>query len=143
MSRSLVGSANRLCDRSAFSRSSAGRSRGSWMDSAAAMIMTSRATLRRPPSTIIRASRGSIGSCASARPVSVSRAPSSAPSSVSSWTPSRTARVSGGSTNGKSPISSGVAATPTAIICRITEAEDVRRISGSVYSGRASKSSWL
>ena len=38
-------------------------------------------------------------------------------------------------------MSSGVVATPTAIICRITDASDVRRISGSVYNGRASKSS--
>ena len=114
------------------------------MDSAAAMIMTSRATSRRPPSTTIRASRGSIGSCASARPTSVSRVTpscvSSAPSSTSSATPSRTERVSGGSTNGNRATSSGLAATPTATICRMTEASEVRRISGSVNSVRESKS---
>lgn len=64
-----------------------------------------------------------------------------APSSCSSATPSRTARVSGGSTNGKVTTSSGALTTPTATICRITLASDVRRISGSVNRGRASKSS--
>ena len=48
--------------------------------------------------------------------------------------------MSGWSTNGNVATSSGLAATPTAIICRITLASEVRRISGSVNSGRASKS---
>ncbi len=109
------------------------------------MIMTSRATPRRPASTIIRPRRGSIGSWARSRPTFVRPLPVSspeprAPSSVSSCVPSRTERVSGGSTNGNFAMSSGVVATPTAIICRITDASDVRRISGSVNSGREAKS---
>jgi hypothetical protein len=51
------------------------------------------------------------------------------------------ARVSGWSTNGNRATSSGVATTPTEIIWRMTDASDVRRISGSVNGGRASKSS--
>ncbi len=46
------------------------------------------------------------------------------------------ARLSGGSRNGKSAISP----SPAAAIARITEARLVRRISGSVNSGRDSKS---
>ena len=84
-----------------------------------------------------------MGSAASVRPTSVSwvtvppsdETSSSAPSSVSSWTPSRIARVSGGSTNGKRATSSGVLTTPTEIICSSTDAREVRRISGSVNSG--------
>ena len=48
-----------------------------------------------------------------------------------------TARASGRSTNGNAVISP----RSSAIICRMTEARLVRRISGSVNSGRASKSS--
>ena len=62
---------------------------------------------------------------------------SRAPSSVSSAIPSRTERASGGSRNGNEPTSPN----PIAVICRITEARLVRRISGSVNSGRAAKSS--
>ena len=61
----------------------------------------------------------------------------SAPSSSSSWTPAVTLRLSGGSTNGNRPMSP----SPSEAICRITEARLVRRISGSVNSGRDSKSS--
>ena len=51
------------------------------------------------------------------------------------------ARESGGSTNGKFSTSFGPRATPMAVICRMTAARLVRRISGSVNSGRDSKSS--
>ena len=51
------------------------------------------------------------------------------------------ARESGGSTNGKSSTSLGPRATPMAVICRMTAARLVRRISGSVNCGRDSKSS--
>ena len=45
-------------------------------------------------------------------------------------------RRSGGSTNGND----SMAPRSSAVICRMTEARLVRRISGSVNSGRASKS---
>ena len=64
-----------------------------------------------------------------------------APSSRRSVTPSLIARESGGSTNGKFSTSLGPRATPMAVICRMTAARLVRRISGSVNSGRDSKSS--
>ncbi len=51
--------------------------------------------------------------------------------------PSRMARRSGASTNGKFSMSP----SPSAVICRITAARLVRRISGSVNAGRDSKSS--
>ena len=51
--------------------------------------------------------------------------------------PAATLRVSGGSTNGNLATSP----SPRAVIWRITEARLVRRISGSVNSGRAAKSS--
>ncbi len=50
--------------------------------------------------------------------------------------PSRTLRRSGGSTNGNAATSP----SPSALICRMTLARLVRRISGSVNSGRCSKS---
>ncbi len=46
-------------------------------------------------------------------------------------------RESGGSMKGKSAMSP----SPSAVICRMTEARLVRRISGSVNAGRAPKSS--
>ncbi|CSI66340.1 Uncharacterised protein [Vibrio cholerae] len=46
-------------------------------------------------------------------------------------------RLSGASTKGKASISP----SPNAVICKITEAKLVRRISGSVNSGRDKKSS--
>ena len=57
----------------------------------------------------------------------------SAPSSVSSRIPSATWLRSGASTNGKSATSP----SPASVICRITEARLVRRISGSVNCGPA------
>ena len=60
-----------------------------------------------------------------------------APSSVSRSSPSFTPRESGGCRNGKSWMSP----SPSEIICRMTAARFVRRISGSVYSGLRSKSS--
>ena len=64
--------------------------------------------------------------------IGVPLAGSSAPSSRSSATPSRTWRASGGSRNGKSSTSP----SSSAAICRITDASEVRRISGSVKRGR-------
>ncbi len=143
--KSDPGSANLRCIWSAASLTSAGRSRGSWIESAAVMISTSRTQPLRPDSRIIRASRGSTGSSASLRPVGVSRGEPPLPpvpgaialSSSSSRTPSATFLASGGSTNGKSAI----APRSSAAIRRMTEARLVRRISGSVNSGRARKSS--
>ncbi len=110
------------------------------MDSADVMISTSRAHPWRPASRIIRPSRGSTGSRDSLRPVSVSLVrprPGScpgenAPSSSSSRTPSAMFLDSGGSMNGNSAMSP----RSSAAICRMTEARLVRRISGSVNSGR-------
>ena len=108
----------------------------------AAMIMTSRAQSLAAASNTIRASRGSTGSCASFRPDSVSRfrtsvaVGSSAPSSSSSCTPSVMLRLSGGSRNGNAAMSP----RPAAVICRMTDARLVRRISGSVNSGLERKS---
>ena len=62
-------------------------------------------------------------------------------SSVSSLKPSDTAFISGGSMKPKSVTSRAVRATPTDSMCRTTAPKDVRRISGSVNSGRVSKSS--
>ena len=76
------------------------------------------------------------------RPVRVSRGRPSEPSSIapSSWSrvrPSRIARWSGGSTKGNE----STGPRSRSAIDRITDARLVRRISGSVNSGRASKSS--
>ena len=93
----------------------------------------------------MRASRGSSGIAASCFPVGVSRrsevplAGTSAPSSSSSATPSLTCRLSGGSRKGNAAMSP----RPSAVIDRITDARLVRRISGSVNSGRARKLSSL
>ena len=83
-----------------------------------------------------------MGNWARVRPSAVRRCRPSfagwrAPSSVRSATPSLTWRRSGPSTNGNSSTSP----RPSAAICRMTEARLVRRISGSVNSGRERKSS--
>ena len=62
---------------------------------------------------------------------------SNAPSSSRSWTPALMLRLSGGSMKGNFAMSP----RPAAVICRMTEARLVRRISGSVNSGRERKSS--
>ncbi len=140
--KSLVSSLNRAWFWSAWVCLSEGRSRGSWMDRAAAITMTSRTQLFLSASMTMRASRGSTGSWDSWRPICVRRffgsfsAGSSAPSSWSSCTPSRMLRWSGGSMKGNFSISP----RPAAVIWRMTEARFVRRISASVNSGRASKS---
>ncbi len=86
----------------------------------------------------MRAKRGSIGSRAISRPSLVSRREAvTARSSVSSSNAALTPRLSGMVRNGNSSMSP----KPSASICRITDASEVRRISGSVYSGRARKSS--
>ena len=61
-----------------------------------------------------------------------SRSCASAPISTRRATPSRTARRSGASRNGKS----STAPRPRDAICKMTLASDVRRISGSVKRGR-------
>ena len=71
MVKSEAGSANRRWAASAASCFSAGRSRGSWIDSAAAITSTSCRQPLRSASSTIRPSRGSIGSWASFRPISV------------------------------------------------------------------------
>ena len=136
-----MSSAWRACAWSACACWSAGRSRTSWIESAAAITITSSTQPSPAASSTIRPIRGSTGSCASRRPSCVSLRPvsSSAPSSCSSAMPSRTWRRSGGSRNGKSSTSP----RSIAAICRITAARLVRRISGSVKRGRSSKSSSL
>ncbi len=128
---------NRACASSAAWRWSAGRSRGSWIDRAAATTITSREHPNASAASTIRPSRGSTGRRARRRPSLVSRPSASAPSSSSSSTPSRIERASGGSMNGNAATSP----RPSAVICRMTDARLVRRISGSVNSGRAAKSS--
>ena len=135
-SESESESANRRCLSSAACCASAGRSRGSWMDSAAAMISTSRTQPFRSASRIIRPMRGSTGSRASLRPRPVIRPFLNAFSSASRVSPSAMLRASGGSMNGNF----GTSPRPIAAICKMTEARLVRRISGSVNSGRDSKS---
>jgi hypothetical protein len=135
--KSDSGRANLRWAASAACWLSAGRSLGSWIDSAAAMISTSRAHPWTADSQIIRAIRGSAGSRAIFRPRSVSRPFSMAFSSSRSRTPSAMLRGSGGSMNGKSRTSPRRAAA----ICKITDARFVRWISGSVNSGREAKSS--
>ena len=132
MTKSESGSANRRCLSSAACWASAGRSRGSWMDSAAAMIRTSRTQPFRSASRIIRPIRGSTGSRASLRPSPVMRPSLNAFNSASRVSPSAMLRASGGSMNGNF----GMSPRPIAAICRMTEARLVRRISGSVNSGR-------
>ncbi len=77
--KSEFSSRKRACFSAASCCLSVGRSRGSWMVSAAARIMTSRTQPRLPDSTIIRPSRGSTGSWASCCPTAVSPPPSSVP----------------------------------------------------------------
>ena len=69
--KSECSSANRACFCRAASSRSAGRSRGSGIDSAAASTSTSRTQPSASAARIIRPSRGSTGSCASRRPRSV------------------------------------------------------------------------
>ena len=107
------------------------------MDSAAAMIRTSRTQPFRSASRIIRPIRGSTGSRASFRPSPVIRPFLNAFNSASRVSPSAMLRASGGSMNGNF----GMSPRPIAAICKMTEARLVRRISGSVNSGRDSKSS--
>ncbi len=106
------------------------------------MIMTSRLTPCLRDSTTMRANRGSIGRRERSRPTFVSAGVPSgerttAPSSVSRSTPSLMPRESGGCRNGNAAMSP----RPSDTICRITAARFVRRISGSVNSGRRAKSS--
>ena len=141
------------CFWSAWARFSAGRSRGSWTASAATIISISSIQSKSLPATSMRASLGSIGIRAIFWPIRVSLTSfkvclesgfllsgflgARAPSSSSSLRPSFTKRLSGGS------IKSKFSTVPKRrlAICRITDAKLVRRISGSVYSGRLSKSS--
>ncbi len=113
------------------------------------MMSTSRRAPLTSASSTIRARRGSRGRMAILRPYAVSRLRGSlrseprsaggsmAWSSSKSLIPSAIWRESGGSRKGKRAMSP----SPRDVICRITEARLVRRISGSVNSGRASKSS--
>ncbi len=109
------------------------------------MTRTSPPTPASAPAMTMRASLGSMGRTESFRPVGVTLivpdfSVSRAPSSVSSVRPSRTALASGGVRNGKPRISSSLEANPRSAIWRMTLARLVRRISGSVNSGRDAKS---
>ncbi len=91
-------SRKRACSWSARAWCSTGRSRGSWIESAAVITSTSRRQPSRSASRIIRPSRGSIGSrAAGGRPWSAAAVPASrgarAPSSSSSWTPGADVRA--------------------------------------------------
>ena len=80
--KSLFVSLNQVCARSAASRASNGRSRGSGTDNAAAITNTSGNTLRVFASISMRPIRGSSGIRDSSRPIAVSSAsPLRAPSS--------------------------------------------------------------
>ena len=136
--KSLFGSLNHWCARSAASRASNGRSRGSGTESADAITSTSARTPILRPSTSMRPIRGSTGIRDNSRPIGVSSAASSsAPSSCNSAVPSAIARLDGGSMNGNSC----TRPSPSEASRRITPASEERRISGSVNSGRALKSS--
>ena len=133
--------ANRRCSSAARSGCSLGRSRTSWIDSADAITSTSRTHPNRSASITIRPSRGSIGRRASRRPILVSERGSR--SRRRRHRARRAAghrrgspRESGGSTNGKRATSP----SPIAVICKMTDARLVRRISGSVNSGRGRRS---
>ena len=116
------------------------------------MISISARQSNTSPASSIRAKRGSMGILAicwpilvrlpfCARPflarVLVKDCSSNAPSSMSSLRPSLTNRKSGG------VIKSNDCTSPSCSrsICKITDAKFVRRISGSVNSGRLLKSS--
>ncbi len=131
--KSDCSSRNSACFWSAWVCLSAGRSRGSGTDSAAAMMATSSRQFSFAPASSMRPRPGSSGRRASRRPISVIGPSSdSAPSSMSVRWPSRTSRPSGGSTKGKASMSP----SRSACICRITAARLVRWISGSVNAGR-------
>ena len=134
----LVGEAGVRCVGLLPLRPAAARA-GPGCDSAATMTSTSRRQPCRSASRTIRASRGSIGSAASLRPVGGEplarvgrRSSMRAAAPRAAATPSVIWRESGGSTNGKRAMSP----RPSDVICRMTEARLVRRISGSVNSGR-------
>ena len=148
VSTSLRSSTKRACASSAAFCFSRGRSLGSCTARAAAMMVASNRQPSSLPANTMRPSLGSIGSLANARPVSVNQSRPALPASgtagdstaCSSWrrrTPSMTARGSGGSMNGNS---SGEPSRWLAIV-KMTDARLVRWISGSVNSGRLSKSS--
>ncbi len=111
----------------------------------ATIASTSGCTPIRFASISMRAKRGSIGRREISRPRSVRRAaepsprpgirtaPSSRSRSIAAFTP----RESGLVRNGKAVMSP----KPSESICRMTDARLVRRISGSVNSGRFWKSS--
>ena len=107
------------------------------------MIITSRSAPNLCAVNTILAKRGSTGNRLSSRPdcvkaVLLSRlADFTACNSSSSVKPSLIFLLSGACTNGNCAISP----KPKASICKITEAKFVRRISGSVNSGRDKKSS--
>ena len=115
------------------------------MDNAATIIITSCNAPCETALSNIFAKRGSTGSWDNWRPAAVNwrfspalvRTSSNAPNSSNSFIPSWIWRLSGASTNGNASISS----KPNAVICKITEAKLVRKISGSVNSGRELKSS--
>jgi len=129
---SLVGWSNSACASSAAARWSSGRSRGSCADKADTTINASANAPVRAASISTRASRGSTGSRAIVRPISVSLSSARASSSCSSRTASRTARGSGGSMN------PNVSTSPNrnARMVNTTAAKLVRLSSGSVYAGR-------
>ena len=136
--KSLFVSLNHVCARSAASRASNGRSRGSGTESAAAITNTSGNTLRVFASISMRPIRGSSGMRDNSRPMAVSSASVlSAPSSCSNAVPSAIARLLGGSMNGNSC----TRPKPSDASRKITPANDERKISGSVNAARALKSS--
>ena len=136
--KSLPGSRNAACARSAAPRPAVDRSRGSCTERAATIARISGRQDSSTEASTTRPSRGSIGIEASDRPTLVSSPfRVTAPSSRSVSYPSRTSFADGCSTKGKE---SGVPSRSDAI-CRITLARFDRRISGGVNSGRLANSS--
>ena len=111
------------------------------MDSTEVMTRTSGRQPSLLASNNIRPIRGSTGSRASLWPTPVSRggleAGLIAPNSSRSCTPAVIARLSGASRKAKSD----TAPRRNEVICKITLAKEVLKISGSVNSGRPRKSS--
>ena len=139
--KSECSSAKRACCWSACARFSAGRSRGSWIDSAggdhddlvrAAEPVGLEHHPRRSAGRPAAARAG--GRAASARPPSLAPRRSSAPQLVQQVD---RRRGPGGGRAGRGTGSPRSSPRPSAAICRITDARFVRRISGSVKRGRS------
>ncbi len=137
--KSECSSANRAWAASAGLLLSTGRSRGSWMDSAATTTSTSRMQPSRPASMHHPAEPRVEGSRASGGPSwvrRVCRRSAVAAERAELLAAGRRRRRRGAGRAGRRTGSASTSPSPSAVICRMTEARLVRRISGSVNSGR-------